>query len=180
MCGALNIRDDGTVVFAAPIGDGRMPMIALSDLGWWTRYTLDHREETSGKDLRVASDWVRWGYLSETFTKVTGIPSVYKPVTIDEWLACMQDINRPVANQKKVGDGSTTIRQSFAGFWALFHDDVIPRDMEWVRRTHPTGHDLASWIRETGFNGVIGSTALKNSEDGKARLIPDREVCRFL
>jgi hypothetical protein len=162
------------------MGDGHVPMIALDDLGWWVRYTLDHREETSGKELKIASDVVGWQYLSDTFTKVTGIPSVYKKLTLDEWLDCMQDTHRPIANEKQVGDGSTTIRQSFSGFWSMFKDDILTRDMDWVRSIHPKGHTLESWMRKTGFVGKIGSTALKNAEDGKGRLLPNRELCRLL
>lgn len=155
-------------------------MIALEDLGWWTRYTLDHREETSGKDLQVASEMVNYDDLAETFTRVTGIPSVHKRITVDEWINCMTGADRPVANEKKEGDGSTTIRTSFSGFFCNWRDDIVSRDMEWVRRVHPKGFTLESWIRETGYNGTIGSTALKNAEDGKARLLPNRAVCSLL
>jgi len=38
-------------------------MIALADLGFWARWTFDHRKETSAKDLEVASDMVGWDRL---------------------------------------------------------------------------------------------------------------------
>lgn len=176
LCGPLNQRADGTVVFAAPIKDGHSPMIALSDLGWWVRYTLDHREETSGRDLEIASDMVGWDYLSETFTKVTGTPSVHKRLELEDWFKCLTGVHRPIANEKQEGDGSTTIKQSFSGFWCLWRDDIIKRDMDWVRSVHPTGHTLESWMRETGYTGKIGSTELKNAEDGKGRLLPNKDV----
>ena len=155
-------------------------MIALSDLGWWVRYTLDHRAETSGKDLLIASDWVGWDYLSETYTKVTGTPSIHKRITLDQWFDCLNGAHRPIANEKQVGDGSTTIRQSFSGFWCLWRDDIIKRDMDWVRSIHPKGHTLESWMQETGYTGRIGSTALKNAEDGKGRLLPNKDVTKLL
>jgi hypothetical protein len=181
VCGPLYKREDGTVVFASPIGDGHIPMISLQDLGWWVRYTLDHREETSGKDLQVASDLVGWDYLSETFTKVTGIPSVHKRLTLDRWFDCVEGTDRPIASENKIGDGSTTIRQTFSGFWSMLRDDVLRKDMDWVRSIHPNGHTLESWIRETGYVGKLGcSTALKNTEDGKGRIFRNSEVCRLL
>jgi hypothetical protein len=61
-------------------------MIALSDLGWWARYTFDHRAETSARDLEVASDWVGWDYLRETFESVTGKKAVVVHQTVDEWM----------------------------------------------------------------------------------------------
>lgn len=60
MFGPLNKREDGTFVFAAPVGDGHVPLITLEDLGWWARYTFDHREETSAKEFEVASEIVTW------------------------------------------------------------------------------------------------------------------------
>lgn len=87
MFGPLNKRKDGTFVFASPIGNGHVPMIALPDLGYFARYTFDHREETSGKDLEVASEMVQWSELVKTFQKVTGNKAEYKPVSLDEWFA---------------------------------------------------------------------------------------------
>jgi hypothetical protein len=180
LCGPLNIRDDGTVVFASPLGDGHIPMIALSDLGWWTRYSLSNREEVSGKDYLIASDWVSADYLVSTFTKVTGKPATYKRLTLDQWFACMDGHERPVANEKKTGDGSTTIRQSFSGFWSLWRDDIVKRDMDWVRSVHPKALSLGEWMTKVGYNGKIGATALKNAEDGKGRIVPNKVVTSLL
>jgi hypothetical protein len=85
MFGPLGQRPDGTVVFATPIGKGHVPMIALKDLGWWARYTFDHRAESSTKDFEIASDWVGWDYLRETFETVTGNKAIVVYQTVDEW-----------------------------------------------------------------------------------------------
>ena len=85
MFGPLKKRRNGTFVFASPIGNGHVPMIALSDLGYFSRYTFDHREETSGKDLEVASEMVQWDELVKTFEKVTGKRAEYMPVGLDQW-----------------------------------------------------------------------------------------------
>ena len=58
MFGPIGQRADGTFVFASPIGDGHVCMIALEDLGFFARYAFDHRAAVSGKDLEVASEWV--------------------------------------------------------------------------------------------------------------------------
>ena len=150
LLGPLNKRKDGTVVFASAVGDGHIPIIALDDIGYWARYTFDHREETSGKELKVATEMVTVDQIVETFTRVTGIPSVHKRLTVAEWINCLSRVGRPVANEKKEGDGSTTIQQSFSGFVSIWRDDLIKRDMEWIRSHHPKGYTLESWIRETG------------------------------
>ncbi|KAJ7612588.1 NAD-P-binding protein [Roridomyces roridus] len=165
----LNVRKDSTVVFAAPIEDGQPPMIALKDLGWWARYTFDHREETSSKELHVTSERVGWEYLVETFTKVTGKPAVYKRQTMDEWWTNFDEgINHPVASDKKVGDGSRTIRGNFSAFWRILRDDVIvgQKDMEWIKKVHPETYTLERWMRENNYTGRMGS-ALKNAQEGR-------------
>lgn len=141
MFGPLNKRKDGTFVFASPIGSGHVPMIALPDLGYFARYTFDHRAETSGKDLEVASEMVQWDELVKTFKKVTGNKAEYKPVALDEWFVLSSsssqgdqpilmvnvmvefrfeffaDSSRPVAADNTVGDGSTTWKKNFSGWW---------------------------------------------------------------
>jgi hypothetical protein len=47
------IQDDGTRVFAAPLGKGHAPIVSVDDIGYFARYIFDHRTETSGKDLKV-------------------------------------------------------------------------------------------------------------------------------
>jgi uncharacterized protein YbjT (DUF2867 family) len=85
MFGPWHIREDGTREFHSPVGDGQVHMIALSDLGFWARYTFDNRGAVSGKDLEVASQAVGWRELVETFTRVTGLPAVYVPLSLDDW-----------------------------------------------------------------------------------------------
>ncbi|KAJ7139176.1 NAD-P-binding protein [Mycena epipterygia] len=163
----LNVRADGTVVFAAPVDGGRVPMIALKDLGWWARYAFDHRVETSARELNITSERVGWDYLVETFTKVTGKRAVFKRLTLDEWSALHDDrIDNPIANEKTLGDGSTTIRQNSSAFWRVMRDDIIDKDMEWIRSIHPETYTLERWMRENKYDGT-GQTVLKNTQDKK-------------
>ncbi|OBZ67001.1 Glutathione S-transferase 3 [Grifola frondosa] len=168
MFGPVSRRPDGTFIFATPIGHGHVPMIALSDLGFFARYTFDHRAETSAQDLEIASDWVGWDYLLATFTRVTGLRALVLNQTLDEWFKNWKGADNPVANENRPGDGSTTWRQNFSGFWAQWRDDVITRDMEWIRKVNPYGHTLERWMRETGYKGEMRFDLLKNAEDGKS------------
>ncbi|KAH9915113.1 NAD(P)-binding protein [Fomitopsis serialis] len=157
MFGPLKKREDGTVVFATPVGNGHVPMIALEDFGFFARYTFDNRELTSAQDLQIATDRVGWEYLKATFEKN------------------MKNVDHPVANERPFGDGSTTWRQNFSAWWALWRDDIIPRDYEWVRRVHPTGYTLESWMRAKRYGEHRlweKVTLLKNTEDGKM-IMPD-------
>ncbi|KAJ7250155.1 NAD(P)-binding protein [Mycena haematopus] len=165
----FNVRKDGTVVFASPFADARVRMIALKDLGWWARYTFDHRAETSGKELNVISERVRWDDLAKTYTKVTGKPAVYKRLTVDEFLNIFEPdkLDAPVASDKKRGDGSKTIRENFAAFMRVLRDDIVDKDMDWIRSVHPGTYTVERWMRENNYTGRSGESVLKNTQDGR-------------
>ncbi|EPQ54364.1 NAD P-binding protein [Gloeophyllum trabeum ATCC 11539] len=165
MFGPLNKREDGTYVFASPVGNGHVPMIALGDLGWWARYTFDHRAKTSTKDLEIASDIVGWDYLVASFQTVTGNKAIFVKQSLDEWFANLNGIDRPVAREQKVGDGTTTWRQNFSGFWRVWRDDIVKRDMEWIRKVHPGTRSLEKWMKEVRYEGKLRGDLLKDVQD---------------
>lgn len=143
-------------------------MIALSDLGFFARYTFDNRAHTSGRELEVASDIVGWDYLVSTFTKVTGEPATVVHQSVDEWFANFDGVDKPVANELGDGDGTgTTWRENFAGWWALWRDGIIKRDMTWIREMHPEAETVETWMRKNDYVGRWKRSVLKNSEDGK-------------
>ena len=170
MFGPVAKRQDGTVVFASPVGHGHVPMIALSDLGFFARYIFDHRTETSGQDLRVTSDMVGWDYLIDTFQKVTGQKAVWVKQSVDEWFGNFDGADDPLAidisKQGTATAETTTWRKNFSAWWKLWRDDIAKFDMEWIRSLNPNGHTVESWMREVNYGGSIGPQLLKNTEDG--------------
>ncbi|KAJ7802051.1 NAD(P)-binding protein [Mycena olivaceomarginata] len=161
----LNVRADGTVVFAAPVANGQIPMIALKDLGC---------------ELNITSERVGWDYLVETFTKVTGKPAVFKPQSLDEWWKNFDDgVNDPVASDKTRGDGSRTIRDNFSAFWRVLRDDIVQKDMDWIRRTHPGTYTLERWMRENDYQGRTGAV-LKNAQEGRGKWGLNTDVVKLL
>lgn len=170
MFGPMYERTDGTLVFASPIGDGHVPMISVSDLGFFARYTFDNRALTSGKDLEIASEMVGWDHIVSTFIKVTGKKAVFERLGLEEWFSHIPGANLPVAAERKAGDGSTTWKQNFSGWWSLFRDDVLKRDMEWIRTVHPHVGTLETWMRETKYDGSRDQGVLKLVEDSHSDL----------
>ncbi|KDQ59067.1 hypothetical protein JAAARDRAFT_154298 [Jaapia argillacea MUCL 33604] len=177
MFGPLNRRADCTFVFATPVQDGHVPMIALADLGWWARYTFDHREETSAKDLEIATEMVSWPQLASTFTSVTNQKAVVVNQSLDDWFGNLLGVDRPVANE--MGEGTTTFRQNFSSWWRMWRDDVVKRDMEWIRKVHPNGYTLERWMRETGYMGTLRRDLLKNAEDGRSPVLNVEKASRL-
>ncbi|KAJ7903557.1 NAD-P-binding protein [Mycena olivaceomarginata] len=155
----LNVRADGTAVFALPAGRAKIPLVTLKDLGWWARYTFDHRTETAGQDLRIGSHVVGVDEIVETFTKVTGKPAVYKPQSVEEWWN-----NFGSGVNRFLGSSSMTVKQNFSGFWKTFGDELVKRDLDWVRSVHPGTQTLEDWMRENKYTGAEG-TVLKSRED---------------
>ncbi|KAI0317553.1 NAD-P-binding protein [Amylostereum chailletii] len=166
--GPLYKRADGTHVFASPLGGGHAPMVSLSDIGFFARYTFDHPAATSGQNLAIASEMVSGAALARTFTEVTGIPAIYAPQTLEQWFTNLVDPDIPVASGERTkGDGSTTWKQNFSGWWSAYADDLVTRDMEWVRKVNPNGHTLASWMRENKYDGSWKTGLLKTVSDRK-------------
>jgi len=143
-------------------------MSALADIGFFARHTFDHRVETSGKNLEIASEWVSWEHLVATFTKTTGQKAVYNRETLEGWFSHMENANKPVAAQG--GQGSTTWAENFTGWWNAFHDDLNKRDMEWIRKVNPNGYTLERWMVENKYDGTLyKDPVLKIVADGKSQ-----------
>ncbi|CAL1716913.1 unnamed protein product [Somion occarium] len=180
MFGPLNKRPDGTYVFATPVGNGHVPMIALADLGYFARYTFDHREGTSTKNLDVTSDVVGWDYLVSTFQTVTGQKAVVVKQSLDEWFANFDGADEPLANEQRgTSVQTTTWRENFSGWWSLWRDDIIVKDMDWIRSIHPNLLTLEKWMRDNKYTGDLQGSILKNSEDDKSVHLNQARVSRL-
>ncbi|KAI0045847.1 NAD-P-binding protein [Auriscalpium vulgare] len=179
--GPLNVRDDGTYVFAAPIADGKAPFIALADIGFFARYTFDNREATSAQELEVVSESVGWDQLVETFTKVTGRKAVYKRLTLDEYFENYTDTETPLAAGAAPGSAASnwTWRQNFSGWWSMYRDDILKRDEAWTRKINPNGYTLEKWMRENKYDGTLRFDILKQVEDKKG-IKPNFEKAKTL
>ncbi|KIK55586.1 hypothetical protein GYMLUDRAFT_47800 [Collybiopsis luxurians FD-317 M1] len=168
LLGPLKERENDAVVWAIPTGDGHIPATSVEDIGWWARYSFKHRSETSGQDLKIATEFMTIDQLVETFTRVTGIPAIHKRISIDEYLDIYATYyeNPMVRGQKD----APTIRETFYGMFSVWGDNILTRDMEWVRRVHPTGYTLESFIREKGIKGTISPSLAyryKPSDQGR-------------
>lgn len=156
-------RDDGTFVFAVPLGDGAVPYVHLEDLGYYVNWILANPEESAGMNLKVAVDHVHYEDLVKAFTKVTGYPAIYQNISIDDWF--VHGPMAPVADKKLgaevAGDDKTllTRRENFSAWWRLYQESggnkgLIRRDYALLDRIHPNRvKTVEQWIRKTGFAG---------------------------
>lgn len=147
-------------------------MIYLEDLGFWIRHVLDNPSaSTTGVELEIASDYVSYPEIVETFTRVTGKKAEYKRVTVDEYFKLWDPSTSkgPVASGVT---GGTTFETSFGASFKAWRDDLLPRDMDWVRSVHPNTMSLERWMQETKYDGSV-HLLLKNIEDAKVVLTPN-------
>lgn len=91
--------------------------------------------------------------IAKTFTRVTGIPAIYKRISIDAYLSTNPArFSRPMVKEEPDG---YTIGDLYRGVYTLMGANIVTRDMEWIRRIHPTGDTLESFIKENGFDGNL-------------------------
>lgn len=157
-------------MFPSAIQDGHIAFISLRDIGYFIRYTFDHRAETSARTLDVAGELISWDDMAKTFTKVTGHPAVHKRQTFDEWWENLTGSDAPVAQESVKGDGSTTFKQNFTAFFKMWRDDIIVRDMGWVKSIHPKLQRVEDWMRENNYDGSVVEAFRKTDHvDNKGR-----------
>ncbi|PVG02993.1 NAD(P)-binding protein [Serendipita vermifera] len=164
-------QPDDSLVWDLPLGQGKVPLIALSDFGFFTRHIFDNPTKYSGVDLEVASEMVSFDQVVETFERVVGkeknIKAVYKAVTLDEYFEKRGGGTFPAAKEAPEG---LTFRQNFTGFFNGFKDGIVKRDMAMLKEIHPGLLSLEAWMKEVGYDGT-GRPLLKNLDHlgGKSR-----------
>ncbi|UJR24453.1 hypothetical protein I4U23_005829 [Adineta vaga] len=78
--------DDGTIVFASPLDQkATLHLVDIDDTGSIVREILEDPEQFVGKDICICSEEIRFEDVSKIFTKVTGIPSISKTLTEEEF-----------------------------------------------------------------------------------------------
>jgi hypothetical protein len=164
---------DGTLLFAHPIGNGKVLMIHLDDLGRYARWIFDHPDESNGMDLEIATQHVGWPYLVDCVQRVTGRKAVFKDVDQAEYFEKFSGMSPTTpaafANKDAIPPGGQTLRENFSGWWSAWHDDVLTRDYALLDRILPDRvRDLEEWMRKTKYDG--GPRAfLKDLSDIQAR-----------
>ncbi|KAH8694478.1 hypothetical protein BGZ61DRAFT_352110 [Ilyonectria robusta] len=149
--------DPDLMVFAAPLGNGRPPLIHLADLGRYARWVFDNPDRSNGLNLMVATENVGWEYLAKTFTEVTGKKAIFKDITLNQLFA--SDVF-PFPDAKvghSVLDQDSTLqtyRQNFSGFWNTWSADLIKVDYAVLDEILPTRvKTVGEWMKLVGYTG---------------------------
>jgi uncharacterized protein YbjT (DUF2867 family) len=160
---------DRTMVFSAPIGDAKLPLIYLEDYGQYARWLLDNPTRSNGLELHVATEDIAYKDLAAAFTEVTGQKAVYKEVTLDEYfkLGLFPDPDAKIGATNNPNDPTLfTFRENFSGFWNTWKDELTHRDYKLLDEILPSRvKSVKEWMEKTGYDGKPASV-LKDYRDG--------------
>ncbi|OBT96699.1 hypothetical protein VE01_04151 [Pseudogymnoascus verrucosus] len=162
-------NNPGTLIFAAPLGTAKCPLIYLKDYGDYARWMLDTPARSNGLVLHVATEDISWKDLTAAFTEVTGIKSVYKDITLDEYfkLGVFEDPEAKVGHSVTRNDPTLfTIRENYSGFWNTWKDELTKRDYKLLDEILPTRvKSVKEWMKKTEYKGK-SAPVLKDYRDG--------------
>ena len=83
--------EDGTVVFSTPI-DAKtvLHMVDIEDTGPVVREILSDPDKHVSQDICICGDAITLNDVAKVFTKVTGVPAIYKTLPEDQFRAAVQ------------------------------------------------------------------------------------------
>jgi NmrA-like family len=167
--------ENGVYVFRAPLGEGAVPYIHLDDLAQYAKWLFDHPEESAGIDLQVATEHVGWGYLAETFERVTGKKARYEAVSVEERMPKewkMGDVKLGAEYEGENDDTLLTFRENFSAWWRIYqrsggNKGVLRRDYELLDRILPGRvKTIGEWMVKVGYTGDEKKLLLNNGGQG--------------
>ncbi|KAJ3869600.1 NmrA family protein [Lentinula novae-zelandiae] len=164
-------QPDGSFVWLNPATTGKIPLIALDDVGHYSLWLFDNISESAGMDLKVVTDYVNFEDITNTFTKVTGKRGLHKSLPLEEYLPFAEPFpNAPVnwyAGPNAVRDESLlSWRDNITAFWRYWDDEVDGvADMNLLDRIHPNRiKSLEEWMRKVEYDGSM-KPIMKGPED---------------
>ncbi|KAH8698439.1 hypothetical protein BGW36DRAFT_339526 [Talaromyces proteolyticus] len=169
-------REDGTIVWANPAGNGKIPLIALDDVGSYVLWIFDNVERSAGVDLEVTTDQVSFQDILEVFIRVTGKKAVHITLSMEEYMDKVEPYPNAPANfiggKNRIDDESNmTWRQNFTAWWRYWSEGIgATRDFALLDEIFPGRiKSLETWMRKVDYQGKP-KQVLKNLEDLKAQL----------
>lgn len=151
--------------------DGKIPLIALQDVGIYSLWLFDNLSESAGLNLEVATDEVSFADIARIFTEVTGKKAIHRYTPFEEYAPGAEPfpgayVNFNVDSTVVRDESDMTWRQNFSAWWRFWGEGIVgPRDMEFLDRIHPKRiRSLAEWMKKVGYDGEP-KPVLKNLED---------------
>ena len=157
------------------IENGKIPLIALEDVGQYSLWMWDNPQESTGLQLKVATEALTFEEIAAVFTKVTGKQGKHRFVPLEQYLLMAEPFPNALANWAAgpgaARDESTmTWRANFRAWWQYWGEGVCEdRDFAYLDKIHPKRiRSLEDWMRLVGYEG-LAKPVLKGVEDLKSK-----------
>ncbi|KAK5684095.1 hypothetical protein LTS10_003959 [Elasticomyces elasticus] len=152
-------QSDGSFLWGNPAANGKIPLIALDDVGEYSLWIFNNPSDSAGLDLEVATDQISFPEIAAVFTRVTGKKGIHKRVSLEEYLPKAEPYPNAWANWSagsdvKRDESSMTWRQNFSAWWRYWSEGKgATRDMALLDRIHPNRiKSLEEWMRLKGYD----------------------------
>ncbi|KAF3394185.1 NmrA-like family domain-containing protein 1 [Penicillium rolfsii] len=151
---------DGSFVWENPAADGKIPLIALDDVGAYSLWMFDNPAESAGLDLEVATDQVNFTEIAATFTKVTGKQGIHRRIPLEEYLVKAEPYPGAYSNWAIKPDvprdeSVMTWRQNFTAWRRYWGEGKgATRNMALLDNIHSSRiPNLEAWMRLKNYDG---------------------------
>lgn len=156
------------------IGNGKIPLISLLDVGAYVLWIFDNIDRSAGMDLEVATDQVSFNDIAKVFTQVAGKPAIHVALPMKEYMDRAEPYsNAPVnylGGKNKIDDESNmTWRDNFTAWWRYWSEGLgATRDFELLTEIFPSRiKSLEEWMIKVNYQGKP-KPVLKDLEDLRA------------
>ncbi|APA16062.1 hypothetical protein sscle_16g108320 [Sclerotinia sclerotiorum 1980 UF-70] len=168
-------ESDGTFVWKNPSKDGKIPFIALQDVGVYNLWIFDNPSESAGFDLSVVTDTVSFAEVAKIFTKVTGKKGVHEYLTHEDYRKFAEPypnayVNWSLGPDVHRDESVMLWADNFAAWWRYWGEGVTPkRDLAILDRIHPNRiKSLEEWMKLVKYDGKRRNV-LKMVEDWEVK-----------
>ncbi|KAI8844750.1 hypothetical protein BC829DRAFT_428062 [Chytridium lagenaria] len=154
----------GKIVFNQPLGfGGKIPMIALDDIGVYALWIFTNIDKSAYLDLKVATAHIDFTDIVQAFNKVNPtLTATHVPVTIQAFLDSMNvprdaPLTSVFMSSHPNSTRGLTFHENFTGFWELWNANVVKRDYELLDKIHPGRmRSVEEWMKMKKVYGEGG------------------------
>ncbi|KAK5049369.1 hypothetical protein LTR84_004298 [Exophiala bonariae] len=173
------VHEDGTIVWENPSEDGKIPLMALDDVGVFVKWIFDHPERSAGINLEMATDQVSFSDITSAFTRVTGRTAIHRVISFEVYLPKREPYPNAPANWagNPRDEATMTWRENFTAWWKFWGSGKgATRDMALLDEIYPGRiKSLEEWMRKVDYQGGKQGTVLKDIEDLLSRRESEQE-----
>ncbi|KAH7032173.1 hypothetical protein B0J12DRAFT_713743 [Macrophomina phaseolina] len=169
-------QEDGSFVWANPAKDGKIPLIALDDVGAYSLWLFDHFPESAGLNLEVATDEVTFAEIAKTFSEFTGKRGVHVYKPLEDYLAGAEPYPGAYSNfmvdpSMPRDESFQTWRENFSAWWRYWGEGHgVKRDFDLLTKIHPNRiKSLREWMEKVHYDGKPRQV-LKGPDDLKRKM----------